>query len=183
MYTKNSKTKQLLKYLAIGAGITILSMTSPTLPLQLLKAYVRVKRFQREKFLEDLKRLQNRELLDYQEKDDGSIKIILKKKGKKKVLEYKIEEFQIKKPKSWDGKWRFVMFDIPEKQKLARNTLSYKLKKMGFYRIQKSVFVYPYPCEDEIDFICSIYNVRHHVLLITVPAFEGAEKLKHYFQI
>lgn len=183
MYNRDSKTKQLLKYLAICSGIAILSIVAPLLPLQLLKAYFRQKRFRRELFLRDLKRLQSRELIDYQEKPDGSIKIILKKKGKQKAIEYKIEEMQIKKPKSWDGKWRLIMFDIPENKKMARNVLRDKIKELGFYRLQKSVFIYPYPCEDEIDFICSVYNIRQYILFFTLSQFEGEEKLRHYFDL
>ena len=63
----------------------------------------------------------------------------------------------------WDGKWRTVIFDIPEKLKSARNALRDKLKEVGFHELQKSVFVFPYECKDEIDFIIEFFNLRQYV--------------------
>lgn len=40
----------------------------------------------------------------------------------------------------WDGKWRFVTFDIPEKRRAARDLLRAKLKEWGFERWQKSLW-------------------------------------------
>jgi DNA-binding transcriptional regulator PaaX len=49
-----------------------------------------------------------------------------------------VEEVKLKKPEKWDKKWRIVIFDIPNKKKPARNTLTEKLKKLGFYHLQKA---------------------------------------------
>ncbi len=40
----------------------------------------------------------------------------------------------------WDGRWRVVSWDIPERRKEARNLLRYKLKYIGFVQFQKSVW-------------------------------------------
>jgi DNA-binding transcriptional regulator PaaX len=89
--------------------------------------------------------------------------------GKKELLKYNINDLKIKKPKIWDGKWRMVIFDIPEKFRDGRVALSQKLKEMGFYRLQKSVFVYPYECENEIDFIREFFDVKKFVILLCIP--------------
>lgn len=47
------------------------------------------------------------------------------------------------KNKSWDRKWRVVIFDIEEKEKITRNSLRRKLISLGFGKIQKSVYVSP----------------------------------------
>lgn len=41
----------------------------------------------------------------------------------------------------WDGKWRIVIFDIPEKRRSARDLLRYNLKSWGFTSWQQSVWV------------------------------------------
>lgn len=181
MKVENSRTKNLLKFLALGSGILILSILSPTLPSRLLAAYLRHNKFQRGRFLSDLRRLQARHLINFKERADGSIKIILKRRGQEVVLNYKLKELQIKKPKHWDRKWRIVMFDIPHSKRRARDAFRAKLKSLGFYQLQKSVFIYPFKCEDEIDFICEILDIRQHVLFLTIGAFEGSEKLEHHF--
>ncbi|HEY4519399.1 hypothetical protein A2833_02320 [Candidatus Azambacteria bacterium RIFCSPHIGHO2_01_FULL_44_55] len=183
MRIKNSKTRQLLKYLAIGSGVVILSLLSPALPHQLLKSYIRNKKIQRRRFLEDLKRLQRRDLIDYQLLDNERIKIILKKEGREKTLIYDIDEIKLDKNKKWDGRWRLIMFDIPIRKKTARDVFRKKLKELEFYQLQKSVYLTPYDCENEIDFICEFFKVRNHVLLLTISKFEGSEKLKHYFDL
>lgn len=41
----------------------------------------------------------------------------------------------------WDGKWRIVVFDIPEEKKLIRNMFRRNLKKWEFKLLQKSVWI------------------------------------------
>src|SRR3989344_5098105 len=65
----------------------------------------------------------NDRLVDYKEDKDGSIKIVLTKEGQSKALKFKLDEMEIKKPPRWDGEWRIVIFDIPEKLKKAREAL------------------------------------------------------------
>lgn len=181
MRVRHSKPRALLQLLAAGAGVAVISVLSPRLPATLLRAYLRQRRFQKGRFLEDLRRLQARELIEFIENADGTIKITLKKRGKELVLRYKFDEIRIKKPPRWDGKWRLLIFDIPHAKKRARDALNRKLKEMEFYPLQKSVFLQPYPCEDEIDFIGQVFNVREHILLLTISDFEGSEKLRHHF--
>ena len=92
-------------------------------------------------------------MIDQIEKPDGTIKIVLLEKGKKRALEYKLNEIKIKSPKYWDEKWRMITFDIPHSKKKTRDAMRYHLKRMGFYQYQKSVFVHPFDCYEEIDFL------------------------------
>ena len=59
----------------------------------------------------------------------------------------------------WDKKWRLVIFDIPEKKKPAREALREKLKDLGFAKLQDSVWVTPFPCENEIKLIKLVFNL------------------------
>ena len=184
---KNSKTYQIIKYLLIGGGILLLSAASPQsgakLIKNLVKLYIRKRRFEKDRFLRDLRRLQQRELINYEELPNGDIKIILTKSGKKKAIMYDPEAIKLKMD-HWDGKWEMVLFDIPEWNKRARDVLARKFKELKFYRIQKSVFITPYPCEDVVDFLCTVFEInRNHVLIFEVSEFEGQEKLRKYFNI
>ena len=75
------------------------------------------------------------------------------------------------------------MFDIPHDHKIARDAFRTKLEDLKFYSLQKSVFITPYPCEKEIEFIATVFDVRKHVLILYVSRFEGEEKLKHHFGV
>src|SRR3989344_7513510 len=86
--------------------------------------------------------LYKNKLIDIKNNKDGSTKMTLLNEGRKRILNYKIDEITIKKPKKWDGKWRLVLFDIPKEKKKLREALRFHLKRLGFYQYQKSVFLH-----------------------------------------
>ena len=59
----------------------------------------------------------NYRLVDYKEDKDGFCENYFDKEGEKKALKFKLDEMEIKKPAKWDGEWRIVIFDIPERFK------------------------------------------------------------------
>ncbi len=176
---------RIVRQLAAGGGVLLISLVNPVagagLVQDLIRHYFRGKHFERQRFLNDLKHLQNRELIDWRENPDGTVRLTLTQGGRDKVLEYKLDEMHIAKPAHWDGKWRLVVFDVPVDKKQARDALGLKLVELGFYPLQKSVYLMPFPCEDEVEFIASVFDVRKHVLILYVSKFEGEQKLMHHF--
>lgn len=81
-----------------------------------------------------LKRLREDGLIDF--KDDKTLKFKLTASGKDRALWIKMKEENQK----WDGKWRIIIWDIPEKRREVRNVLRSKLKELGFQQFQKSVW-------------------------------------------
>lgn len=120
-------------------------------------------------------------LVDYKEDRDGSVSIVLSKLGKKYAIHCKLDEIEIKIPDRWDGVWRMVIFDISEKKKKAREALRSKLKELGFRELQKSVLVFPYECEDEVDFICEVFELRNSVRYIRAGYISNEAELKLKF--
>ena len=57
--------------------------------------------------------------------------------GRNKAFMAKIKTFN---EKDWDGKWRLVSYDIPEKKRAVRDLLRYRLKEFGFTKLQNSVW-------------------------------------------
>lgn len=111
---------------------------------------------------------------------DGTLTFILTEKGKMRALTYDFENMKIEK-KDWDGKWRFIVFDIPEKFRVGRDSLRDKIKKLGFYELQKSVFIFPYECQDEIEFIIEFYGIRKYVRYGSIDSIDNAQHLKQIF--
>ena len=58
-------------------------------------------------------------------------------------------------PTRWDGKWRLVMFDVPEKRKKVRDTLRMLLRSAGFIHFQDSAWIQPYPCDELVTLLRS----------------------------
>ncbi|MBI1754711.1 hypothetical protein HY250_02060 [Candidatus Azambacteria bacterium] len=130
-----------------------------------------------------IKRLYRSEFIGYKEHHDGAVALTLTDGGKQRVLHYHVEHMKIEKPARWDGRWRMVVFDIPERLKQGRMALSGKLKELGFYPFQKSVFIFPYPCKDEIDFIIELFNLRPYVRTLTVLEIDTDLDLRRRFHL
>jgi len=122
-------------------------------------------------------------LVDYQEEDDGTITMNLSELGQKQVLRFKLEEMAIKTPLVWDKKWRLVIFDIPEKNKPAREALRAKLKELGFLELQHSAWIYPYPCDREINFIIEVFNLRPYIRQMEVSKMTNEAELLLRFKL
>ncbi len=122
-----------------------------------------------------IKRLEKQSLVSWGEVD-GQTRLLLTESGKKKVLQFAIDDLQIKKPNKWDGLWRLIIFDIPEDKRLAREIFRRKLRDLEFTLLQKSVFVSRYPCKDEIDFLRHILEIAPFVHYVVAKEISGVEK-------
>ena len=136
----------------------------------------------RQRARQAMKRLESKKLIRIFTRDNNEV-VEITKAGKKKVLEYNLNDMKLKKPLKWDGWWRVVMFDIPQPKKRARDAVSRKIRELGMYPIQKSVFVSPYVCKNEIDFIGEFFGVREHIIYMKAKEIEGVGKLKEYFHV
>lgn len=66
----------------------------------------------------------------------------------------------------WDGRWRLVVWDIPEKRRQARDLLRFKLKQLGFKQWQKSIWASKINCTKILrDFIKQI-GIEDWVMVI-----------------
>ncbi|KKQ23373.1 MAG: Repressor in the phenylacetic acid catabolism [Parcubacteria group bacterium GW2011_GWA2_37_10] len=131
---------------------------------------------------DEIRKLYQSKLVKKKENLDGSITMVLTDKGKLKALTYKFDEMKIEK-KDWDGKWRLLIFDIPEKIRQGRNSLREKIKQLGFYELQKSAFIFPYNCKDEIDFIIEFYRLRKYARFAVLESIDNEKHLKQIFSL
>lgn len=178
-YSSKDLTKDLL--LLAGLGLVIpLAVVAPGLPL-VLKPFLKKKPYYPSEIKKTTERLQTQKLISIKYLS-GETRVELLDKGKKKVLTYQIEKLKLERRK-WDGIWRVVIFDIPEKKRAARDFLRSKLKELGFFKLQKSVLVTPWDCQEIVDFIKHYYLVGDCVTLILSNKLEQEEYLKQYFSL
>ena len=88
-----------------------------------------------------------------------------------------------KKPKHWDKKWRILIFDIPETKKKQREYIRTTLINLGFIRLQDSVWVYPYDCEDYINLLKTDLRVGKDILYIIADRIEYDAPLRKHFRL
>jgi DNA-binding transcriptional regulator PaaX len=132
---------------------------------------------------ESIKNLYKSKLVDCKYNKDGSVAISLTNEGKKRIINYDLDKIEIKKPAQWDKLWRLVIFDIPENKSRGRKALAAKLKELNFYPMQKSVFIHPYECKDEIDFITEIFELAPYVRFLRVRDVDIELDLKNKFHL
>lgn len=109
-------------------------------------------------------------------------RVILTRLGLRKIDQMQFEKLKIKRA-AWDGRWRLLTFDVPEKQKELRQIFRLKLKKMGFFHFQRSVFVFPYECSTEIGLITDYLRITPCVHLLTASRFFGDKQLVKKFNL
>lgn len=94
-----------------------------------------------------------------------------------------LRNYNIPKPKRWDGKWRIVIFDVREENKPTRDLVRKRLKNLGFILLQDSVWLYPYDCEEIIELLKTAHRVRHDVHYLLVEKMAQDRKFRRYFNL
>ena len=178
-----SAAKVILALAAVG-GILTLAAVAPGLMGSLNKARISEKRNKRERYnrlWQNFYRLKKERALEYVGEKDGALLYKLTERGRTKLRGFLLATLEIPIPIKWDGYWRVVIFDIPEKQKSARRAIQRKMAELGFYPLQKSVWAHPFSCEAEIEFLKELFEVEPHVHILLVPQMPDGKAL-YYFR-
>ena len=179
---KSEIAKDILGSLIIG-GMIAVAATSPFFIVNLIKGLKGLKKYPNKKVYDNFYKLRKQGLVDFYKKNN-QIYISLTEKGKKKAGWMQIDALKIKKPKKWDGKWRILLFDIMETKKFHREALRGKLIELGFRLLQKSAWIIPYECKDEIGLLKSFFGLSDkEVKLAVVSNIEGEKELKEKFKL
>ena len=160
-------------FLAIGLGNAV----------QVFSIFKKSKKYSKTQIKSAMTNLHRQKLIEYISDKNGVTIVRITQKGKLVLKSFSIDLIKIQKPKQWDGKWRLVMFDLPVKYTKARNSLRFKLKQLGFIQFQKSVWIYPYPCLDEILFVADYYKIGKYVEILEVSNLLNEERFKKSFNL
>ena len=92
----------------------------------------------------------------------GSGKYLITPKGYKEIDLLIIEKDDWSQA-PWDGTWKIVIFDIPERKRAQRDAFRAFLRRKGFIKLQNSVFVSPYADFNAINTIRHQYGIAKYV--------------------
>ena len=109
--------------------------------------------------------------------------IKLTEKGQIQLNLLEMKDWKIDKPRKWDGRWRMLIFDIPERRRPLRDKIRLTLFNIGFLRLQDSVWIYPYDCEDLINLLKADFKVGKDLLYLIVDSIENDKSLKKSFSL
>lgn len=104
-------------------------------------------------------------------------------KGERELIALEMRAIEGKRSRRWDGKWRVIIFDIAEKRRSLRITVRRKLQDYGFARLQDSVWVYPYDCEDLITLLKAEFKIGRDMLYMIVEQIEADAALRKEFKL
>jgi len=130
-----------------------------------------------------IKQLYQSKLVSCRERPNGTVSMVLTEEGMKRATRYHLEPMRIQRPVKWDKIWRVVIFDIPEDKQLARRALRRKLRHLGFYPFQKSVFIFPFECKKEIDFLVDFFDLQKHVRYFLAQKIDTESSLRRHFEL
>jgi phenylacetic acid degradation operon negative regulatory protein len=178
-------SREILDLLGQGVLITI-ALTSPYAGAELIKHLAfkvldkAWEKYDQARLKQSIKRMIKSQFLDVKE-ENGKTTLVVTLKGKRKLLQYNLQSMKLEFNGQWDGKWRIVIFDVVEGKRCFRDGLRKKIKQLGLFQMQKSVFVTPYPCENEIAFLREYLEIKEGVSCFTTTDLEEEEFLKKRF--
>ncbi|MBI2041895.1 MAG: hypothetical protein HYT20_02675 [Candidatus Nealsonbacteria bacterium] len=165
------------------SGAVALAATSPYFLTNILRSHKYLKKYPKQRVANTFSRLRRDGLIEIQRRG-SQICINLTQEGKKKAGIYQINSLSIKEPKRWDGKWRLVIFDISELKKTMREAFRGKLKELGFIVMQKSVWIHPFSCQDEIALLRDFFGLdKNDIQMIVAEKIEKEAELKKIFNL
>jgi DNA-binding transcriptional regulator PaaX len=129
-----------------------------------------------------LRRLEKNKLIKFRDSDS----FVLTKGGKEILLKFEIDDIKLPdfNSRNWDKKWRVLIFDIPELSRAARDIFRGKLQELGFYELQKSVYVTPRPCEREIMELARMLRIEKSVHILEASKLGSKERaIRKFFGV
>ena len=174
--------QQAMLMAVVLGGVVVVAATIPN-AAQLLRFFPGYKKGARFNYQAKsaLGRLAAKGLVTFVE-EDGKRFARITEKGEL-ILQMESEKTAIMKKRKWDRRWRVVIFDIPERRKNIRDRLRLFMNEYGFVRIQDSVWIYPYDCEDLIALAKANFRVGADVLYMIVEKLEHDKYLREHFKL
>lgn len=178
-YRRGEICKDILRL--VGAGVVVGTAVVAPNAVQLIDYLNPAGRAERNRIWKAIKYLEDKHRLRIEDRGDTQY-IHLTREGKRELDELLVWEIAIKQPRFWDHKWRLVMFDFPTSYRdHLRHSFRLKLEDLGFIQYQRSVFIYPHECAQEIDIIADWFNARDHVRYIVATEINDMRRFVKEF--
>ena len=154
---------EILRYSVAGTALAA-SLALPGLMVGLAKPI--------EKFMEHLdEKDRQRELrrIIYKMKEKGLLVgdyehgLQLTDKARKRLDRISLDDLRARPTDVWDGRWRIILYDLPKDKDSGRHALVACLRSYGCLLLQKSAWITPFPCRQDIETISAQFGVDDYV--------------------
>ena len=156
-------TKELLEFLLLTGGVSLILINPAFLVPAILIARYSNSHIDKRKLKNSISYLKNKKYISTRKTDKG-VRVELTKTGKEKATHYRLQSTLLDKLKQrnkvWDKKWRIVIFDIKSDRREKRDALRRMLKRSGFEQLQKSAWIFPFDCRQEVSLIKDYFDIK-----------------------
>lgn len=112
---------------------------------------------------------------------DPRNRIRLTAKGHSAAIARRLGAQKIPVPQRWDGLWRIVSFDVPERDRARRTMLRECLHAIGLVPIQQSVFAHKADCRAAVGAIAASLNLEKRIFFCETYSVDGPRDLDDFF--
>lgn len=167
----------------LAAGAITVAVTSPYFFTNVLRAMFSDVRYKKKSVATAFYRLRKEGCIKIK-KHGHQIYISLTDEGRKKAGWMQINHLNIKKPKKWDKVWRIIIFDIANEHRVKREAFRGFIKRFGCYPLQKSVWVHPHDCRDEIELLRNFFGFDDKELrIVEARRISNDRELRNFFHL
>lgn len=163
------------------SGVMLVAAVAPNLPMALEKLPSLRRAKLRYQYRTVLGRLAALGYITFEKRDGNSYAHITDSGRKKLALELEKKKLDLSKKRRWNGRWRVIVFDVPERRRKTRDRLRILMRQLGFVHLQDSVWVFPYDCEEFIALLKAELKIGSAVLYMVVEEIENDKHLRDHF--
>ena len=172
---RDSTAVKILKGVAI-AGMVVVAASSPYFVPNLLRAIDRNKRKKEwREFNQSLRYLKSRGYVRFLKETPEGAKVEITRTGQRVVKHVDIASLKLEPRQTWDRKWRVIVFDVPNYKSKNRTAFRERIKELGFWQAQKSVWVYPHECREAVMLLRKFYDIEQHVTYLETTHTEDED--------
>ena len=139
----------------------------------------RVDRIPYKRYYDSVYQMKRRKVVDVFQKN-GKKFIKLTHKGQLEIL---LHGLRTDRKSPWDGRWRVVIFDIPETARKHRATIRRLLRQDGFIRFQNSVFISPYQLNRQSVEYLKKTHLINYIRVMRVDELDDDKDLRVRFKL
>ncbi|MFH1462402.1 MAG: hypothetical protein ABIG08_01800 [bacterium] len=178
-------SKQIVKYLLL-AGAVYVAASSPSFIFAFTRNIFKEKKPSKKykkKITDCFHYLRKKGLVELR-RTGHDVCIALTKEGARRAGKYQIDDLYIERPKRWDGRWRVIIFDIPNSKNIIRDVFRRKLKEFGFFPLQRSIWICPFPCKEEINLLREFLGAsKKEIQVLEVSKMEKDDFLRKIYHL
>ena len=174
-YRRGELVPDILRLIGRGVVVTAAAVVAPN-TFQLLEYFNPHSRAERNKIWNAIHYLEKHGDVEVRTDPDGKQYLHLTRQGKIRFGGKRIWDITLSTPAKWNHKWHLVMFDFPVKCR-ARHAFREKLQDFGFQMYQRSVFIYPHECREEVYAVAKWFEVEDYIRYIVATEIKD---MRHF---